>query len=112
MEAQRGIRRLLAGHFKYDNFYNSSGAIEVPAHPGASRHIGNELDLVAEYELNKGLTFGFGYARLFAGQFLKTTTPGHDYSYPYAYFQYNFSKSGFHYPVSSHKNPGMDSNKD
>ena len=95
-----------------DNFYNSSGAIEVPAHPGASRHIGNELDLVAEYELNKGLTFGFGYARLFAGQFLKTTTPGHDYSYPYAYFQYNFSKSGFHYPVSSHKSPGIDSNKD
>jgi hypothetical protein len=91
-----------------DNFYNGSGAIEIPAHPGASRHIGNELDLIAEYQLNKGVSFGFGYARLFAGQFLKTTTPGHDYSYPYAYFQYNFSKSGFHYPVSSHKNPGID----
>ena len=89
-----------------DNFYASSGAIAVPARPGASRHIGNELDLVAEYQLNKGLSFGFGYARLFAGQFLKTTTPGHDYSYPYAYFQYNFSKSGFHYPVSPNKNPG------
>jgi hypothetical protein len=95
-----------------DNFYASSGAIEVSAHPGANGHVGNELDLVAEYELNKGLTFGFGYARLFAGQFLKTTTPGHDYSYPFAYFQYNFSESGFHYPVSSHKTPGIDSNKD
>src|ERR1700756_3550798 len=92
----------------HDNFYASSGAIAVPAHPGASRHIGNELDLVAEYQLNKGLTFGFGYAHLFAGQFLKTTTPGHDYSYPYAYFQYNFSKSGFHYPVSQ-KPPGVES---
>jgi hypothetical protein len=91
-----------------DNFYNGGGAIAVPAHPGASRHIGNELDLIAEYNLNKGLTFGFGYARLFAGQFLKTTTPGHDYSYPYAYFQYNFSKSGFHYPVSQ-KPPGVES---
>jgi hypothetical protein len=91
-----------------DNFYNGSGAIEVPSHPGSSRHIGNELDLIAEYQLNKGMNFGFGYARLFAGQFLKTTTPGHDYSYPYAYFQYNFSKSGFHYPVSSHKNPGVE----
>jgi hypothetical protein len=88
-----------------DNFYASSGAIAVPAHPGASRHIGNELDLVAEYQLNKGLSFGFGYARLFAGQFLKTTTPGHDYSYPYAYFQYNFSKSGFHFPVNSNTPP-------
>jgi hypothetical protein len=94
-----------------DNFYASSGAIAVPAHPGASRHIGNELDLVAEYTLNSGLTFGFGYARLFAGQFLKTATPGHDYSYPYAYFQYNFSKSGFHYPITGNKSPGTGSNK-
>ena len=87
----------------HDNFYASSGAIAVPAHPGASRHIGNELDLVAEYTMNKGLSFGFGYARLFAGQFLKATTPGHDYGYPYAYFQYNFSKSGFHFPITPNK---------
>ena len=86
-----------------DNFYASSGAISVPAHPGASRHIGNEVDLVCEYEFNKGLNFGFGYARLFAGQFLKTTTPGHDYSYPYAYVEYNFSKSGFHFPITPNK---------
>jgi hypothetical protein len=86
-----------------DNFYASSGATAVPAHPGVSRHIGNELDLVAEYTMNKGLNFGFGYARLFAGQFLKTTTPGHDYGYPYAYFEYNFSKSGFHFPITPNK---------
>jgi hypothetical protein len=86
-----------------DNFYASSGAISVPAHPGASRHIGNELDLVAEYQLNKGINFGFGYARLFAGQFLKTATQGHDYSYPYAYVEYNFSKSGFHFPITPNK---------
>ena len=87
----------------HDNFYASSGVIAVPAHPGASRHIGNELDLIAEYQLNKGLSFGFGYARLFAGQFLKTTTQGHDYSYPYAYVEYNFSKSGFHFPTTPNK---------
>jgi hypothetical protein len=86
-----------------DNFYASSGAISVPAHPGASRHIGNELDLVAEYTMNKGLNFGFGYARLLAGQFLKTTTAGHDYSYPFAYVEYNFSKSGFHFPITPNK---------
>lgn len=86
-----------------DNFYASSGAISVAAHPGASRHIGNELDLVAEYQLNQGLNFGFGYARMFAGQFLKTATQGHDYSYPYAYVEYNFSKSGFHFPITPNK---------
>src|SRR3984885_8689562 len=86
-----------------DNFYASSGAITVPAHPGASRHIGNELDLVAEYEVNKGLNFGFGYGRMFTGQFLNTTTRGQNYSYPYAYFEYNFSKSGFHFPITPNK---------
>ena len=86
-----------------DNFYASSGAITVPAHPGASRHIGNELDLVAEYEVNKGLNFGFGYGRMFTGQFLNATTRGQSYSYPYAYFEYNFSKSGFHFPVTPNK---------
>jgi Alginate export len=87
----------------HDNFYASSGTIAVPARPGASRHIGNEIDLAAEYQMNSGLNFGFGYARLFAGQFLKATTPGHDYGYPYAYFEYNFSKSGFHFPITPNK---------
>jgi hypothetical protein len=84
----------------HDNFYASSGAIAVAAHPGANPHVGNELDLVSEYTLNKGLSFGVGYARLFAGQFLRTTTAGSDYSYPYAYLEYNFSKSGFHLPFA------------
>jgi alginate export protein len=74
-----------------DNFYASSGAIAVAAHPGASRRIGTELDLIAEYQWVRGLSFGFGYARLFTGPFLKSTTPGHDYVYPHAYLQYNFS---------------------
>jgi hypothetical protein len=65
-----------------DDFYASSGAIVVAAHPGASRHIGNEFDMVAKYEMNKGLNFGFGYARMFARQFLDATKPDHDYSYP------------------------------
>src|ERR1700739_1334317 len=80
-----------------ENFYASSGAIAVPARPGASRHIGNELDLIAEYKMNKGFNFGFGYSRLFAGQFLQNTTRGHDYQYPFAYMEYNFSKSGSKY---------------
>lgn len=86
-----------------DNYYASSGAIAVAAHPGADPHIGNELDLVAEYLFDSGLSFGFGYARMFAGQFLRTTTAGHDYGYPYAYFEYNFSRSGFHFPITRNR---------
>jgi hypothetical protein len=86
-----------------DNLYNSSGAIAVNADPGASRHVSNELDIVAEYTLDKGLNFGFGYGRMFVGPFLRTTTAGHDYQYPYAYFQYNFTMSAFHFPISTNQ---------
>jgi hypothetical protein len=102
------IRQAFEGFWlatSHDNFYASSGAISVPARPGASRHIGNELDLIAEYKMNKGLNFGFGYARLFAGQFLRTTTRGHDYQYPYAYMEYNFSKSGSQYGKAVREQP-------
>ena len=89
----------------HDNFYNSAGAIAVAAHPGASPHIGNEFDAVAEYQPNKGINIGFGYARLFAGQFLKTAGLRQDYGYPYAYVEYNFSKSGFHFPITRNRPP-------
>lgn len=87
----------------HDNFYASSGAISVAAHPGASPHIGNEFDAVAEYLPNKGINMGFGYARLFSGQFLRTAALHQDYSYPYAYVEYNFSRSGFHFPITRNK---------
>jgi hypothetical protein len=86
-----------------DNLYSSGGAVAVAAHPGANPHVGDEIDLNFEYLLTEGLSFGFGYAHMFAGQFLKTATPGHDYSYPYAYFEYNFSRSDFHFPITPNK---------
>lgn len=73
-----------------DNLYASSGAIAVPAHPGASRHVGNEFDIAAQYAWINGLNLGLGYARLFAGEFLRAATLGHDYSYPYAYVDCDF----------------------
>lgn len=74
----------------HDNLYASSGAIAVPAHPGVSRHVGNEFDVAARYAWINGLNLGFGYARLFAGEFLRAATSGHDYSYPYVYVDCEF----------------------
>jgi hypothetical protein len=37
-----------------------------------------------------------------AGQFPKAT-PGRDYGYPFAHFEYSFSKSGFHSPVTPNR---------
>jgi hypothetical protein len=74
-----------------DALYGNSGRVVVPAANGAtSRHVGQEIDAVAEYHPHHALTFGFGYAHLFAGRFLKQTTGGKDYNYPFAYSTYRF----------------------
>jgi hypothetical protein len=76
---------------KNDALYSESGGIAVAAHPdAASRHIGTELDLIAEYKQNRHVTYGFGFAHLFGGRFLKEATPGKDLNYPFAYVTYIF----------------------
>jgi hypothetical protein len=75
----------------HDALYASSGAISIPADPKAtSRHIGQEVDISAQYQVSKGITGGFGYARLFTGPFLKMVSPAKDYSYPFVYLTYGF----------------------
>jgi hypothetical protein len=76
---------------KNDAVYGSSGAISIAAHPNAtSRHLGMELDFIAEYKENRHISYGFGFAHLFTGRFLNEATPGKDYNYPFAYATYIF----------------------
>ena len=76
---------------KNDALYGNSGAISVAAHPNASSaHLGTEIELIAELKQNQHVTYGFGLAHLFTGQFLKETTRGKDYNYPFAYATYVF----------------------
>jgi hypothetical protein len=75
----------------HDALYANSGTISIAADPNApNRHIGQELDLIAQYQVAKGITAGFGYARLFSGPFLKSVSRGKDYTYPFAYLTYGF----------------------
>jgi hypothetical protein len=74
-----------------DAVYASSGAVAIAAHPDAtSSHLGEELDLIAEYKQNKHVTYGFGLSHLFTGRYLDETTKGKDYNYPFAYATYIF----------------------
>lgn len=76
---------------KNDAVYGSSGAIAIPAHPGAtSNHLGTELDLLAEYKQNQHVSYGLGLAHLFTGRFLNEASTGKDYNYPFAYVTYGF----------------------
>jgi hypothetical protein len=52
--------------------------------------LGQEIDLVAEYDVNRALDAGFGYARFFTGQYVRTATQGKDFNYPFVYLTYSF----------------------
>jgi hypothetical protein len=76
---------------KNDAVYASSGAVAIAAQPGAaSSHLGAELDLIAEYKQSRHVDYGFGYCRLFTGQYLNEAAHGKDYNYPFAYATYVF----------------------
>jgi Alginate export len=74
-----------------DALYAASGAAVARSIAGtAGTHVGQELDAQAMYVLSRQLQIGGGYAHLFTGRFLKLTTPGESYSYPYVMLGYMF----------------------
>jgi hypothetical protein len=76
---------------KNDALYGDNGGVAIAAKPNAtSRHIGTELDLIADYKQNQHITYGFGFAHIFTGKFLNQATPGKDFNYPFAYVTYIF----------------------
>ncbi len=74
-----------------DALYDTSGAV-VAKDPGghAGTHIGVELDLETSYRLNRQMDVVAGIARILPGSFLKHTTPGRPYMYPYIGMNYVF----------------------
>ncbi|MBV9759124.1 MAG: alginate export family protein [Acidobacteriaceae bacterium] len=76
---------------KNDAVYGANGAISVAADPrAASKHLGEELDMLADFKQNRHVTYGLGFAHIFTGAFLNQATHGKDYNYPYLYVTYIF----------------------
>lgn len=73
-----------------DSLYNSSGSSIVLNRKATSDQIGWELNTVALYQWSKIWKFGFGYAHLFAGDYLKQAKDGFGYTYPYWMFVGSF----------------------
>lgn len=74
-----------------DGLYTNRGAPLLPAAAsGRARHVGQELDLIGIYQFDKKIEAGFGYSRIFAGEYLKAVTPGSDFGYPFCYLAYRF----------------------
>ena len=74
-----------------DALYSASGAVVARVVDGsAGRYVGQEWDFQAVYAASKQIQIGGGYAYLIPGTFLKKTTPGEAYSFPYLSFNYVF----------------------
>ena len=74
-----------------DGLYNSGGALVARSLAGtAGRHVGQELDAQATYIYSAQLQINGGLAHMIPGEFLKNTTPGRAYTYPYVMVTYVF----------------------
>jgi len=75
-----------------DALYNVASAVVAPRIPGgaASRFVGQEIDVQVSKTLFPQLQLAGGYAHMFTGAFLKESTPGASFSYPYVMATYVF----------------------
>jgi hypothetical protein len=71
-----------------DGLYTDSGTRTFLNRKATSTHVGQEVDLQGTYQFNKKLTFGLGFARLIPGEYLKQSSPGIGYNYPYVTWTY------------------------
>jgi len=75
----------------HDALYTAGGGIIARNPTGsAGRYVGQGFDFVSSFSFNSRLTVSGGFGKIFAGTFLKNTTPGASYNYPYAMTVYNF----------------------
>jgi hypothetical protein len=74
-----------------DGLYAANGTVTAKSLSGvAGTHVGQEFDIQSMYKYNKAVQFGLGFGHLAPGEFLKITTPGKAYNYPYTMLTYAF----------------------
>jgi hypothetical protein len=70
--------------------FNAGGSLLRAPAPGASRELGEEIDLTAVYRLGPHAQLGGGYAHFFAGHFLRDTGAHRDVDFFYLFAQLTF----------------------
>lgn len=74
-----------------DAMYAANGnAVAQDKTGAAGSYIGTEIDLTATYAATKQMSIAFGYAHLFPGTYLKKTTQGNGYDFPFLMVGYAF----------------------
>ena len=72
-----------------DGIYTSQGAVIARSITGkAGTHVGNEVDFITTWKMFGPVQAGAGIGYILPGEFLKNTTAGKHYLYPYIMFTY------------------------
>lgn len=75
----------------HDALYNGGGAVLARSPTGvAGTDVGQEADIIASGKLRPGIGLSAGLGYFMPGRFLRNTTPGKPYTYPYAMLTYDF----------------------
>ena len=74
-----------------DALYAAPGVVLVRQADGsAGTHVGQEIDFQSSFALSMQMQIGAGIGHIFPGEFLKKTTPGKGYTYPFVMLNYTF----------------------
>ena len=74
-----------------DALYTGGGAVLARSPTGvAGTDVGQEIDFITGGKIKPSLGFSTGLGYFIPGTFLKTTTPGKPYTYPYVMLTYDF----------------------
>lgn len=73
-----------------DAIYGNGVNVVVPTGASRDRYVGNQIQVLAEWQLQRHLTFTAAYAHFFAGDFLKDSTPGKDVDYASVWITFRF----------------------
>jgi hypothetical protein len=74
-----------------DALYAPTGAAVVRRLDGsAGRHVGQEIDVETSYTVTGQIQVAAGLGHIFPGLFLKKTTPGAAYTFPFVMLNYTF----------------------
>jgi len=65
----------------HDAVYGPAVQVLIPGARGDARFVGDQLELIAEWRINRHVTFTGAYAHFFVGEFLEQASPGEDVNY-------------------------------
>jgi hypothetical protein len=73
-----------------DGIYGPGVNLVQSGQTSDARYVGNQIEMMLEWRLNRHFTLTADYAHFFAGTFLKQTTPGQDVDYASAWVTLRF----------------------